>query len=683
MRPLIAGLAFLCGIPIFASAQTTSKAVAAEGGHAVKVRAPGRVALSPDGTMLAYTMRGSEGYELHLEPVPASGTVDVAKDRLVTASGETNCSNTDPVWAADSKRLAYTSTCTSKEEKPGQAQIFVYSVDDGKSRQVTHVVGNMQQAAWAPDGKRIAFLFVPNATRSAGALDAMKPWAGVIGEDGVEVQQVWSVAADGGDAEGLTPKDLYVYEFAWSPNSRSLAMIANRPPGEDNWWTAQLRVLHLASGCPTCRAYNKEEIVTVVDPAKVAGALHGLQMAVPKWSPDGKRIAFLGGLMSDEGSNGGDVWVVDAAAADARGLVDVTPGIDGTPTWLTWVNKSTVRFVEDRRGHLLLNEANADARAVVKGSARDLGEVSVSGGAIKNAISVSDAGMVAFTQTGLHALPEIWGGAMGSLRPLTVLNAGVQDTAGRMESVEWVNEGFTVQGWLSYPVNYDPAKKYPIIVTVHGGPSASAGPRYGDLWPAHGYFEFTTNPRGSFGEGEAFTEANRKDFGYGDLRDIEKGLDTIEAKIPAIDHEREGLTGWSYGGFMTMFAVTQTTRFRAAIAGAGISDWLSYYGENSIDQWMIPFFGASVYDDPAVYAKSSAMTFIKRAKTPTLVIVGDRDGECPAPQSFEFWHALRDLGVKTQLVVYPNEGHGFRNPEHIKDRTEREVRWFAENMPAK
>ena len=125
-----------------------------------------------------------------------------------------------------------------------------------------------------------------------------------------------------------------------------------------------------------------------------------------------------------------------------------------------------------------------------------------------------------------------------------------------------------------------------------------------------------------------------------------------------IDKNREGLTGWSYGGFMTMFGVTQTTRFRAAVAGAGISDWESYYGENSIDQWMVPFFGATVYDDPAVYAKSSAINYIKKVKTPTLVVVGDRDGECPAPQSFEFWHALRAEGVKTQLVVYPNEGHG-------------------------
>ncbi len=125
------------------------------------------------------------------------------------------------------------------------------------------------------------------------------------------------------------------------------------------------------------------------------------------------------------------------------------------------------------------------------------------------------------------------------------------------------------------------------------------------------------NPRGSYGEGEAFTQANRKDFGYGDLRDILAGVDAVSAKFP-IDQQRIGLTGWSYGGFMTMFAVTQTQRFRAAVAGAGISDWKSYYGENSIDQWMTPFFGASVYDDPAVYAKSSAIDFIHNVKTPTL-----------------------------------------------------------------
>jgi dipeptidyl aminopeptidase/acylaminoacyl peptidase len=193
--------------------------------------------------------------------------------------------------------------------------------------------------------------------------------------------------------------------------------------------------------------------------------------------------------------------------------------------------------------------------------------------------------------------------------------------------------------------------------------------------PSEGYFLLFPNPRGSYGEGERFTKANVKDFGYGDWVDILAGVDRA-IEVAPIDPDRLGITGWSYGGFMTMWGVTQTHRFRAAVAGAGLSYWLSYYGENKIDEWMIPYFGASVYDDPAVYAKSSPINYIRQAKTPTLIVVGDRDGECPAPQSFEFWHALKTLGVPTQLVVYPNEGHGFRNPADTRDVMERTVSWF-------
>ena len=155
-------------------------------------------------------------------------------------------------------------------------------------------------------------------------------------------------------------------------------------------------------------------------------------------------------------------------------------------------------------------------------------------------------------------------------------------------------------------------------------------------------------------------QANVKDFGYGDLRDILKGVDAAVAAAP-IDAERVGIIGWSYGGFMSMWAVTQTTRFKAAVAGAGIANWQSYYGQNRIDRWMIPFFGASVYDDPAVYARSSPITFIKNVKTPTLVLHGDRDSEVPTPQGYEFWHALKTLGV-------PDAARGLRGrgPRHLE-----------------
>jgi dipeptidyl aminopeptidase/acylaminoacyl peptidase len=245
----------------------------------------------------------------------------------------------------------------------------------------------------------------------------------------------------------------------------------------------------------------------------------------------------------------------------------------------------------------------------------------------------------------------------------------------------------TIQGWLVYPVHYDPRQRYPMVVVAHGGPAAAAA----SAWPGsffninrltkNGYFVFAPNPRGSYGMGEAFTAANVKDFGYGDLRDILAGMDMIVKTLP-VDNDRIGITGWSYGGFMTMWAVTQTHRFRAAVSGAGLSNFQSYYGENDIDQWMIPYFGASVYDDPAVYARSSAINFVKNVKTPTLMVVGERDGEVPAPQSREFWHALKELGVETELVVYAGEGHAILQPEHRQDIQKRLTDWFDKYLKA-
>jgi dipeptidyl aminopeptidase/acylaminoacyl peptidase len=225
-----------------------------------------------------------------------------------------------------------------------------------------------------------------------------------------------------------------------------------------------------------------------------------------------------------------------------------------------------------------------------------------------------------------------------------------------------------------------------MIVSVHGGPAAAVTARWGNGYAAaftnSGYFFFQPNPRGSFGQGEDFVKANRKDFGYGDLRDILAGVDEVLKQDP-VDPDRIGITGGSYGGFMSMFAPTQTQRFKASVAFAGISNWQSYYGENSIDQWMIPYFGASVYDDPAVYAKMSAINFVKNIHTPMLILVGDRDGECPPPQSFELWHALRDLNVPTELVIYPNEGHGVSTREHSIDVLAKTLDWFAKYMPVK
>jgi dipeptidyl aminopeptidase/acylaminoacyl peptidase len=647
--------------------------------HASK--SPAWAALSPDGATVAWTLRRKEGAQIHLTEVANP------KNDKILAPSKADCASEEPVWSPDGTTLAFTSTCTPKSEKPEQEQIFLWTKSTGAFKQLTHLTGNIDSLAFSPDGKSIGFLFVENATRSAGALAAMKPWSGVIGEDGVEIQRVYGINVSNGKGDFITPRDLHVYEFDWSPDSKRIAFVGANPPGENNWWVAKLYTIGRVSNekgefpdGPHIADTIELSPSLILDPTTIPGPLHGLQIAVPRFSPDGSQIAFIGGIMSDQGSTGGDVWVVPSNGGEPK---DITPNIDGTPTFIAWLNNNRIGMVEERRGRIRLPDFDVASGAEIPGSADDLGEVTLSGGAIKDAVTFSRNGTFALIKSSFQTPPEVYAGPLNALKQITHLNDGIKPVWGKSESIEWDNEGFHNQGWLLYPAQYDPAKKYPLIVEVHGGPSASIGSRWGGggaLFSAMNYFVFSPNPRGSYGQGERFTQANVKDFGYGDLRDILKGMDTLEARLP-IDKNREGLTGWSYGGFMTMFGVTQTNRFKAAVAGAGISDWKSYYGENSIDQWMLPFFGKTVYDDPAVYAKSSAIEYIKNVKTPTLVIVGDRDGECPAPQSFELWHALRAEGVKTQLVVYPNEGHGFRDPAHIADRNERMLQWFATQMP--
>ncbi len=642
-----------------------------------ETRTPNQAAISPDGRTVAWSVRSSHGYELHLSDTAEASP---AKELTLRASASANdCGSDAPAWSPDSQSLAYASTCTA--EHTDQPQIFLWSKKTGESRQLTHVTGSMDDIAWSPDGRSIGFLFVKDATRSAGALDAMKPWNGVYGEDGVEVQGVAAVDVVSGNLSQITPSSLHVYEFSWAPDSKQITYIAANPPGENNWWVAQL---YTQTAFATQTAPSEEHTPhSILDPQKVSGPLHGLQIALPRFSPDGKQIAFIGGLMSDQGSTGGDVYLVPATGGEPK---NITPNRTASVAFLQWLTPAILDLSEHVGGSSHIGAIDVNSGADVSRVNLTLPE-SISSGTSVMSVSISQNQKIALIRSSYEHAPEVWAGSLNNLKQVSHLNDSIKPLWGRTENIEWTNEGFHVQGWLLYPANYDPTKKYPLLVTVHGGPSAAVTPRWPGLgyggvpFSALGYFVFMPNPRGSYGQGEKFTQANIKDFGYGDLRDILTGMDTLESRLP-IDKSREGLTGWSYGGFMTMFAVTQTTRFHAAVAGAGISDWKSYYGENSIDQWMTPFFGASVYDDPAVYARSSAIESIKKVKTPTLVVVGDRDGECPAPQSFEFWHALRAQGVKTQLVIYPNEGHAFRAPEHRRDVLERALNWFETQMPA-
>ncbi len=635
------------------------------------------VAVSPDGKRLAWL----EGGQIRVS------TIDrVSQSEPVAASLAQGCNESDFTWSPDSSTIAFLSDCA---DPGGQADLFISRLDGNLARRITTLHGDVNEPAFSPDGKRIAFLYVEGATRPAGALAAQDLPTGVIGAASDEVQRIAMVPVDTLQAATpalISPANLHVYEFDWSPDSKSFAYIAADPPGEDNWWVARLYTQRV-EGSPSA----------ILNPTEVSGRLHGLQIAVPRWSPDEKSIAFIGGLMSDQGVTGGDVWIIPSAGGQPRDLAFNRPT---TAEWITWADRNHLYSSELAGGDCQLVRIsvsqNGDRASFGPPVFRISG--SVGAGIFTHSLSVTaDRSLFVFQTSSFNKPPEIYaamaeadpqnpGDGFASLKQLTHFNDDLKPSWGGSVSLKWTNENLHIQGWLLLPANYDPAKKYPLVVEVHGGPAAAEPSIWGmggSLSPAIfsdlGYFVLLPNPRGSFGQGEAFTQANRKDFGYGDLRDILAGVDAVVGKYP-VDPRRVGIMGWSYGGFMTMFAVTQTHRFRAAVAGAGISDWLSYYGENSIDEWMIPYFGASVYDDPQIYAKSSAIDFIKNVTTPTLSVVGDRDGECPAPQSFEFWHALRDLHVPTELVVYPNEGHGLSDPAHRRDVLQRAVDWFARYM---
>lgn len=620
-----------------------------------------QVDVSPDGSKVAWSIAllgadkaPSGKYAIYVADLKSPNPAPV---RVTAGAGGVDYAEHDISWSPDSARLAF----LSDKDKPGQLELYVADAGGGAARRLTNLTGFLSDPQWSPDGGRLALLFTENAVRTAGPTQPTAADAGVV-EEHVYEQRLTVVDLTSQGVRQLSPPDLYVYEYDWSPDGKALAATAAHGSGDDNWFVAQLYTVDAAAG----------EMKSILKPA--------LQIAEPRWSPDGKQIAFIGGLMSDEGVTGGDIYLIAASGGAAR---DLTPGMKASASWLAWQPAANqILFTELVRGMsavATLDVPSGKVTNVWTGPETITKESGLS-------LSVSrDRQTTAVVRHSYSQPPEVWAGPVGAWKQLTKVNEALRPAWGEAKSLEWTNDNFDVQGWLLYPQNFDPARKYPMVVVVHGGPASQMMPRWGSglglplSLAADGYFLFFPNPRGSYGQGEDFTRANVKDFGHGDLRDIMRGVDEA-LKVAPVAADRIGITGWSYGGFMTMWTVTQTNRFRAAIAGAGIANWQSYYGENQIDQWMIPYFGASVYDDPAVYAKSAPINFIKNVRTPTLVMVGDRDAECPAPQSYEFWHALKTLGVETQLVIYAGEGHAVSQTEHRRDILTRAANWFDQRL---
>ncbi len=619
-----------------------------------------QVAISPDGKSVAWVEPQSDqtGRSTGKRFIYLADLATPQKPARVTAcAAAANCDEHDVAWSPDSKSIAFVSDAL----KPGQGQLFVGVPGKSAAKKLTGVTGLVAEPHWSPDGKKIAFLFTENAGRNAGPLVAETHETGEIKDADTE-QRLAIVDVAKSTLRQITPADSYIYEYDWAPDSTTLVATAAKGNGDNNWYVAELFQVNSVSST----------MYSVYKPK--------LQICQPKISPDGKSVAFIEGLMSDEGSNGGDAFLISIDGGAPRNLTSNRKSSAANLAWTSGGKLIDMEVADGESEVSTIDPASGQIDALFHSSGL------ISSGAWSTSISLTPDGTVgAFARSSFTVAPEVWAGDLPRFEQITHRNASLKPLVSDAKSLHWKNGDVDVQGWLLYPLDFDPAKKYPMVVCVHGGPSGAIVPEwpnalaYPMALPSAGYFLFLPNPRGSFGKGEAFTRANVKDFGYGDWKDILTGVDQAIRQAP-IDGRRLGLTGWSYGGYMTMWGVTQTDRFRAAVAGAGLADWQSYYGENQIDQWMIPFFGASVYDDPAVYARSAPITFVKNVKTPTLILVGDSDGECPPPQSYEFWHALKTLGVETKLVVYDHEGHMFVDPEHLRDVIHRSTDWFNQYL---
>ncbi|MDE2357049.1 MAG: S9 family peptidase [Alphaproteobacteria bacterium] len=620
------------------------------------------VSLSPDGARVAA-----------IEQVRAlTGTPTTPHGQVVIRNAKTGaeiarfdpcaaCAYTGFSWSADGRRLAFIASA----HNPAQATLEV--AQDGKLTEVARIDGVAQSPRFSPDGTLIALMATPGAHKQTGAVEAGAEQVGDIDAlQTADEKRIGVVAASGGEVRYVSPADHFVYEYDWRPDGKGFVATAAKGNGDDNWWIAKLIAVDLDTG------------------ATRVIATPNMQMNMPHVSPDGRQVVFIGGLMSDFGPSGGDLYAVPM---EGGAPVDLSPGVKATYTSLAGFRDgrlAAVRLMGDESQAVLVNLRTGVADVLVSAPKTLSADQGVDAFPTGGNVSFSADGRViaAEVQDFEHA-PELYVGAGGAFDAITRINADLPSQT-HAQSVTWTNDGLTVQGWLLKPLDVAPGT-HPLIMHVHGGPSSAVTPTYitSDVeglfpfaeWLKKGYFIFFPNPRGSYGQGEAFTRANIRDFGGGDLRDDLAGIDKVETLAP-IDDKRLGVLGHSYGGLTTMWTVTHSHRFAAAIAGAGISNWISYYGENGIDKWMIPFFGASAYDDPAIYVKLSPLTTIKDAKTPTFIYVGERDVECPAPQSFEFWHALKAMGVPTKLVVYAGQGHAIRDPADLADLRQRQIDWF-------
>lgn len=639
----------------------------------MKVKNVNGTAISPDGKFMAYVVRTPlmKGEKSEYNSQIWVAAKDGAFNEQYTRGEK---SATSPSFSPDGKKIAFLSS------RGGKNQVWLMRVFGGEPEQISTAEAGVSSFQWSPDGNTIAYTM--RDPQTAEEKKAKKEKTDVILVDkNFKYNHLYTVKLEK-DEEGkrasvrLTEGHFTVNSFDWSPDGSQIVFDHQEDTNiNTGFMNTDISMVPADSG----------RMVTIVDQP---GADRS-----PKFSPDGKSIAFVSHGGQPEPIGLGDLFIVEASGAKMRQLME-TPNrsanlIDWTPDGKNLIITENV----GTNSHVIsIPTSGRKATVITSGDLNFSGDrpaliTKSSSGTFRSV--VFDKGMqnMAYSYQNLDTPAEIYTSSVNNFesKQISHVNDALDlPPLAKTELITWKSkDGLLIEGLLTYPADYEKGKRYPVILQIHGGPGGVFSQDYngrpgiymGEYFAQKGYAIIKPNPRGSTGYGKEFRYANFKDWGFGDFDDVTTGVDkVIEMGIGDVD--KQFVMGWSYGGYLTSFVVTKTNRFKAASMGAGLPNLVSMVTTTDIQDYLVGHLGGEFFDDYKTYEKHSAIYQIKGMETPTQVIHGANDLRVPFTQGQEFYRALKRLGVDTEMVVYPRTPHGPREPKFLMDVSDRILTWF-------
>jgi dipeptidyl aminopeptidase/acylaminoacyl peptidase len=658
MKNILTLAAVALGGAAVLGAQSASSRVVPTVDQILSLKRAGSPEISPDGRLVAYTVRETNwddnAYETEIWLADATSG---ATRQLTNAKK----SSQSPAWSPDGSKLAFISDRSDKR------QIYLINPQGGEADALTSLEDGVTSFSWSPDGKAIAY----SATepKQTAMKDRDKKYGEFqIVEQDQRMTHLFVIDISTRATRTLTSGPFTVGSFSWSPDGKSIAFDHRINPELKNGGSADISIVTVADA-------SIRKLVTQEGPD-----------SNPVWSPDGSRIAF-------------QTAMANPAYFYSNTLIATVPAGGGTPTALSsafdedpqiiaW-KPNGLFFAASARTYAYLYKLDPETRAVTKTTAPDR--------TVNSSFSFSkDGGTYVCLRADARTMSEVYVVSGANRSPqekkITDLNAQAGNWASStLDVVSWKSQdGAAIEGVLHMPADFNPSKKYPLLVVIHGGPTgvSRAVPFTStiypiDLWVPRGVLVLEPNYRGSAGYGEKFRALNVRNLGVGDAWDVLSGIDSLIAK-GIVDPARVGTMGWSQGGYISAFLATHdAARFKAISVGAGISDWMTYYVNTDITPFTRQYLKATPWNDPEIYAKTSPITYIKQAKTPTLIQHGATDQRVPLPNAFELYHGLQDNHVPTKLIVYQGfggVGHGPTKPKSNRATMDHNVEWFDQYM---